>query len=156
MINFNSLPTERPNSMIPEGRYIAVVEAAEMKAAKDPQKPAYLSVRLGILDENNNRLGNVFDIFTESEASLQRYKLQRFLTALQLNLTSFELSDLTKIVVGKKLEADIKTEVQAGYSPRNVVDATTNEIYYQYVDLPFTASDSADTTSTPTGDTSEY
>lgn len=146
MINFDSLPKERPTQTIPAGRYTATVGSAEMKASKDPAKPPYLSIRLDIVDVNGNKLGGVFDIFTESEASLQRYKLQRFITALNLNIPSFELSDLTKIVVGKKLEVDLKIEQQEGYAPRTVVDATANEIYYPFEDYPFDAYDSADET----------
>ena len=157
MINFDSLPKERPNQTIPAGRYAATIDAAEMKPAKDPSKPPYLNVRLGIMDDAGNKLGSIFDIFTESEASLQRYKLQRFITALALNIPKFELSDLTKIIIGKKLEVDLKIEQQEGYAPRTVVDATANEIYYPYEDYPFYANDSADATpdSTATANTAE-
>ena len=122
---------------------------AEMKKAKDPAKPDYLSTRLDILDDKGNKLGSVFDILTESEAQLARYKLHRFLTALELKLTSFELKDLTKIIVGKKFKVDLKIENQEGYAARTVVDALTNEIYYPFntdADCPFDAVDSADTT----------
>ena len=146
MINFDSLPKERPGQIIPAGHYAATVDAAEMKASKDTSKPPYLSVRLGIIDVSGNKLGSVFDIFTESEATLQRYKLQRFITALKLNIPKFELSDLTKIIIGKKLEVDLKVEQQEGYAARTVVDVTTNEIYYPFEDYPFDAYDSADAT----------
>lgn len=157
MINFDSLPKERPNQTIPEGHYAATIEAAEMKPAKDPAKPPYLNVRLGIIDVSGNKLGSIFDIFTESKASLQRYKLQRFITALKLDIPKFELSDLTKIIIGKKIEVDLKIEQQEGYAPRTVVDATTNEIYYPFEDYPFDAYDSADATpdSSTTADTAE-
>jgi hypothetical protein len=156
-INFDSLPKERPNTTIPAGRYTAVIAAAEMKPNKDISKPNYLNLRLEIFDENNNKLGSIFDILTESEASLARYKLQRFITALELNIPSFELSDLPKVIIGKKFEVDLKIEQQEGYAARTVVDATTNEIYYPIVEYPFTASDSADSTpNSTTGDTSEY
>lgn len=155
MINFDSLPTERPGQAIPAGHYSATVEAAEMKPNKDPLKPAYLNVRLGIIDAAGNKLGSVFDIFTESEASLQRYKLQRFITALKLNIPKFELKDLTKIIIGKKLEVDLKIEQQEGYAPRTVVDATANEIYYPFEDCPFDAPDSADATSDSETDSSQ-
>lgn len=156
-INFDSLPKERPNQTIPAGRYAAVIASAEMKPSKDPSKPNYLNVRLEIMDDNGNKLGSVFDIFTESEASLVRYKLQRFITALELNIPSFELSDLPKIIIGKKLEVDLKVEQQEGYAPRTVVDATTNEIYYPFINYPFNAPDSADTTPNSTeGNDTEY
>lgn len=153
-INFDSLPSTKPNTTIPAGRYGAIIETAEMKQGADPNKPPYLNLRYGILDNTGNRLGAIFDIISESESSLVRYKLQRFITALALPLTTFELSDLTKIVVGKKLEVDLKVEQNEGYAPRTVVDALSNEIYYPYSDNPFVdnstenfnATDSADTT----------
>lgn len=145
-LNFNELPTEKPNSIIAAGRYVATIAAAEMKHAKDPSKPDYLNMRLDIFDNKNNKLGSVFDILTESAASLARYKLGRFLTALNLTLTNFELSDLVKLIVGKKLEVDLKIEETEGYAPRTVVDALSNEIYYNIGDdnLPFDAAASAE------------
>ena len=154
-INFDSLPTTKPTSTIPAGRYGAIIEAAEMKPSKDTSKPPYLSLRLGILDIDGNRIAGIYDIIAQSEAALVRYKLQRFITALNLPLTSFELSDLTKIVVGKKLDVDVKIEQNEGYAPRNVVDALSEEVYYPYTDMPFTASDSADKAETTTP-SSEY
>lgn len=157
MINFDSLPKTRPNQTIPAGHYTAIVATAEMKPSKDTTKPNYLSVRLDIVDMHGNKVGSVFDIFTESEASLVRYKLQRFITALKLSIPSFELSDLPKIIVNKKLEVDLKIEQQEGYAPRTVVDATSNEIYYPVDDYPFNATDSADSTPNTTNEgTDEY
>lgn len=148
MINFDSLPNSKPVQTIPTGTYTAIIAAAEMKKAKDPAKPDYLSTRLDILDDKGNKLGSVFDIITESEAPLARYKLQRFISALELKLTNFELKDLTKIIVGKKFKVDLKIENQEGYAARTVVDALTNEIYYAFSDddYPFDAVDSAETT----------
>ena len=150
MINFDSLPTTKPVQTIPEGRYTAVVASAEMKNSKDPDKPPYLNMRLDILDPKGNKLGSVFDILSESPAQLVRYKLHRFITALGLTLTNFELKDLTKIIVNKMLEVDLKIEQQEGYAARTVVDALTNEIYYPFTGCPFDAVDSAD--ATPTSD----
>lgn len=148
MINFDSLPNTKPVQTIPAGTYTAVVATAEMKKAKDPAKPDYLNMRLEILDDKGNKLGSIFDILTESEASLARYKLKRFITALDLKLTNFELKDLTKIIVGKTFKVDLKIESQEGYASRTVVDALSNKIYYALSDTeyPFDAVDSADTT----------
>lgn len=149
MINFDSLPTSKPVQTIPAGTYTAVIASAEMKKAKDPAKPDYLNTRLEILDDKGNKLGSIFDIITESEAQLARYKLKRFISALELKLTNFELKDLTKIIVGKKFKVDLKIETQEGYADRTVVDALTNEIYYPLsddTDYPFDAVDSAETT----------
>ena len=49
-LNFNELPTTKPNTTIPAGRYTAVVASAEMRKAKDPNKPDYLRMRLDIFD----------------------------------------------------------------------------------------------------------
>lgn len=158
-LNFNELPTEKPNTTISGGRYKATIASAEMRQAKDPSKPAYLNLRLDIFDNKNNKLGSVFDILTESEASLARYKLGRFLHALNLTLTNFELSDLTKLVVGKSFEVDLKVEENEGYAPRTVVDALSNEIYYSIGenDVPFDLSDSAESdTENSTSPDEEY
>ena len=158
-LNFNELPTEKPNTTISGGRYKATVASAEMRHAKDTSKPDYLNLRLDIFDKKNNKLGSVFDIITESEASLARYKLGRFLHALNLTLTNFELSDLTKLVVGKSFEVDLKVEENEGYAPRTVVDALSNEIYYNIGedDVPFDLSDSAESdTENSTSPDEEY
>lgn len=164
MLNFDSLPTQRPNAILPAGKYKAVIATAEMKQPNDPNKPKYLNLRLDLFDDvKGSKLGSVFDIITESSAGLARYKLGRFLTALNLKLTNFELSDLVKIVPNKSMFVDIKIESSEQFGDRNVVDAMSNEIYYPYTapepsfndmvpgaddDLPFDASDSAESETT--------
>ena len=60
-----------------------------------------------------------------------RYKLQRFITALEIPLSgTFELKDLCKIIPGKNFVVDIMREEREGQRPQGVVDIFTNEIYY--------------------------
>ena len=67
----------------------------------------------------------------ESEKEFLRYKLQRFLTALNLNLSgTFELKDLCKLVNGKKFIVDVTVEDNAQYGKRNTVNSFEHEIYY--------------------------
>jgi hypothetical protein len=75
--------------------------------------------------------GKLFDLQMESEKEFLRYKLQRFLTALNLNLSgTFEMKDLCKLVNGKKLIVDVTVEDNAQYGKRNTVNSFEHEIYY--------------------------
>ena len=136
MINFNSLPINKPNSLPEPGAYYATIENAEMRNSSDPSKPAYLSLRLALADKNGRSCGNVYDILSESNKDLVRYKLSRFLISLNLtNLGNFELVDLIKIIKGKKLIVDVKQEdANNGYPAKAVVDAFRGEIYYPLSD----------------------
>lgn len=129
-INFNALPSESPNMLPEKGTYFATIESAEMKAPKDPTKPQYLNLKLGLKDNMGQSKGKIYDIIAESEHNIVRYKLQRFIKALELPITGeFELADLAKIVTGKKLIVDITIDEKS--EPRKaVVDVFSNAIFY--------------------------
>jgi len=134
MINFNALPGKKPVTEVQKGCYIATIEAAEMKPVKDASsgKPPYLNMRLALADSSGRSYGKVFDIISESEQELARFKLRRFIEALAIPITgNFELRDLPKIIVGKQMLVDIAPEkrdgVLTGYS---TVDISSGDIYY--------------------------
>lgn len=130
-INFNALPSDKPNAIPPKGPYYATIEKAEMKPPKDTSKPPYLNLVLALKDAAGKSAGKVFDIISESDHELVRYKLQRFITALEIPITgNFELKDLCKIVQSKQLIVDITKEEKEGQAPRAVVDLFTGEVYY--------------------------
>jgi hypothetical protein len=90
-----------------------------------------------ITNKEGKSCGKIFDILSESEKDLIRYKIQRFITALNIPITgSFELKDLTKIVVGKKLILNVtiddpkKKDPNSPYSAKAVVDVFKGMIYY--------------------------
>lgn len=118
MINFNSLPTDKPNALPENGTYYATIESAEMKQGKDPTKPPYLNIALSLRDKNGKSCGKIFDIISESDKELVQYKLARFIIALDLaKLGSFELVDLVKIIKNKQLIVDVKQEeAREGYT----------------------------------------
>lgn len=128
-INYDSLPSSKPQSTLPAGYYMATIVKAEMKKSTNTGAD-YLSLQY---DLNNGAgvTGKLFDIQMESEKEFLRYKLQRFLTALNLNLSgSFELRDLCKLVNGKKFIVDVTVEDNAQYGKRNAVNSFEHEIYY--------------------------
>lgn len=133
-INFDALPNNNPmGQTIPEGTYYATIDKAEMRAPKDdPSKPDYLNLQYSIKGADGKSYGKLFDIISESDHDIVRYKLQRFITALQLPITgTFQLKDLTKIIVNKQLIVDIKVDPgKNGYADKSVVDVFKNEIYY--------------------------
>ena len=130
-INFDSLPNNKPFSVPPAGSYYATIESAEMKQGKDTSKPMYLNLRLKLKDKEGKSAGTIFDILTESEAPLVKYKLKRFLIAIGVTFSGdFELRDLAKVCVGKEIIVDTKIEKGLNDQERAVVDATTNEVYY--------------------------
>lgn len=130
-INFDSLPNNKPYSVPSAGSYYATIESAEMKQGKDTSKPMYLNLRLKLKDKEGKSAGTIFDILTESEAPLVKYKLKRFLIAIGVTFSGdFELKDLAKVCVGKEIIVDTKIEKGLNDQERAVVDATTNEVYY--------------------------
>ncbi len=142
-INFDELPEEKTGGFtLPEpGNYKATIKKAEMRTPKNGGKD-YLNLQLAL--ENS---GNIFDIITESPADLARYKLKRFLKALNLDFSgaAFELKDLVKLVVGKQFFVDVKIESSEQYGDKAIVDALTGEIYYPLeevaeADIPFDTS----------------
>ena len=73
-------------------------------------------------------------MITTSDSDYSRYKLKRFIEALELPIKgSFELKDLTKMVQGKKLRVDVAID-DRGDQPKAVVDIFTNEIFYPLED----------------------
>lgn len=128
-INFNSLPSTKPQNTVPNGFYQATIIKAEMKRSNTSGNP-YLSLQYDLTD-GKGTTGKLFDLQMESEKEFLRYKLQRFLNALQLNLQgTFELKDLCKLVVGKKIIVDVTTEDNAQYGARNAVNSFEHEVYY--------------------------
>lgn len=132
MINFNSLPADKPASLPENGTYYATIDSAEMKKGKDTTKPAYLNISLLLKNKEGKSCGKIFDIISESDKELVQYKLARFIKALGLEqLGVFELADLVKIVKNKQLIVDVKQEeAQNGYPAKAVVDVFAGEIYY--------------------------
>lgn len=128
-INYDALPSTKPQNTLPAGYYMATIVKAEMKRSTNTGAE-YLSLQY---DLNNGAgvTGKLFDLQMESEKEFLRYKLQRFLTALNLNLSgSFELKDLCKLVNGKKLIVDVSVEDNTQYGKRNTVNSFEHEIYY--------------------------
>ena len=177
-INFDKLPDNSP-SMLPEkGTYFATIEQAAMKAVKDATsgKPDYLNLKLSLKNKEGKAVGTIWDMITESDHDLLRYKLKRFIQALELPITgSFELKDLAKVVQGKSLIVDVTHDTRDKDRPaKAVVDIFTNEVFYPLTDasiifegitedddLPFSIDepDAADATSlaaTAPPDESEY
>ena len=132
-IAFDDLPTNKPTNVIKKGSYYATIEVAEMRQPKDPTKPLYLNLLLALKDGSGKSVGKIYDILTETDKPLLKYKLSRFIKALKLEntLTTFELSDLCKIIKNKELIVDVIPEKQNNEETgRTVVDVFTNEIYY--------------------------
>lgn len=135
------------------GTYFGIIEKAEMKAPKDPNKPDYLNLTIALQDKTGKACGKIFDILSESDKDLIRYKIMRFITALNIPITgAFDLKDLTKIVTGKKLIVDItiddpkKKDPDSAYPAKAVVDVFTGMIYY-----PLSEASTIFGTAAPTG-----
>lgn len=132
-INFNELPNSNPGGgyNIPKGTYFALIEKAEMRTpkAKDDGsigKP-YLNLQLSITTPDGKSVGKLFDIISESNHELVRYKLRRFIEALELPITGdFELRDLPKVIINKKFIVDIAPDKQG----KAAVDVFSGDIYY--------------------------
>ncbi len=129
-INFSALPNSSPNNIPDKGTYIGKIEVAEMKQGKDPAKPKYLNIRYGLRTKDGVSAGKFFDIMTNSDHDLVRFKLRRFIEALELGITGdFKLEDLTKVLVGKEIILEITHDTK-GENPKAVIDVFSNEIFY--------------------------
>lgn len=141
MINFNELPNSKPAGFttIPKGRYLGTIEKAEMRLGKDASKPPYLSIQWGLV-KDGKPMGKFFDLITEpGDAEIPRYKLKRFIQALELPITgNFTLADLAKMVPNKSAFIDITVD-EKSEPARNQVDVFTGEIYYSVNDANVTA-----------------
>lgn len=148
-INFDALPTDKPNVLPEKGTYIATIEKAEMRNPRDTSKPAYLSLTYALKDTSGKSAGKLFDGIYESDHDLMRYKLMRFITALEIPLTgNFELKDLCKVIQNKTFIVDVTKEEKEGQQPKAVVDIFTNQIYYPMSEASEIFGDS--TSATPT------
>ena len=126
-INLNELPCTKPVTVLPKGFYMATILKAEMKISKTGNP--YLSLQYD-LNDGASKTGKLFDLQMESEKEFLRYKLQRFINALQLNLAgSFEMKDLCKLVTGKKLIVDVTSE-DSDRGEQNTINSFEHEIYY--------------------------
>jgi len=90
----------------------------------------------------------------DSEKEFLRYKLQRFLTALRLDLKgTFELKDLCKLINNKQLIVDVAIEdAKDGNPERNTINSFDHEIYYpinEWVALVGATSEPNDAVPTP-------
>lgn len=142
-INFDALPNSAPLNMPPKGTYYATIDKAEMKAPKDPAKPKYLNMQLALKTQEGKNAGKIFDMLFDSNHEVVRYKLRRFIEALELPIAgAFELSDLCKIVTGKQFIVDITKDEKAN-PPKAVVDVFTNQIYYPLSEASAIFGDSA-------------
>lgn len=155
MINFNSLPINKPTNLPESGTYYATIDSAEMRQSKDPLKPPYLNICLALKDRQGRACGKIYDILVESDKELIQYKIARFLIALGLEqLGSFELTDLIKVIKNKQLIVDVKQEeAKDGFPAKAVVDVFSGSIYYPISDastifgsntdeIPFTVNES--------------
>lgn len=129
-INYDSLPSTKPSNVLAKGFYQATIIKAEMRKSRNTGVD-YLSIQYD-LNNGKENVGKLYDMQFDSEKEFLRYKLQRFLTALRLDLKgSFELKDLCKLVNGKRLIVDITIEdARDGNPERNTVNSFENEIYY--------------------------
>lgn len=133
MMNFDSLPKDRPggsggNTVLEKGRYPAVVKSASIK--NGPSGDYFQAVLQVTAPDGSTML--VFDNFFNSDKPLPQYKLGQFLRSINCILSgNFEMKDLVKIVVNKRLEVVLKVEPATDkYAAKNVADAFDDMIYY--------------------------
>lgn len=140
-INFDSLPTEKPFALPPEGFYKAKIIKAEMRAAKNEALPPELNMTYALTNAAGKKCGNMFDTLRESDKPAQLYKISRFVKALGLELSgSIELKDLAKLVVNKELVVDLEhnkyTSSKTGKEMANAqVALFREECYYPIEDF---------------------
>ena len=133
-LNFNDLPTSKPNGDSPssnvfeKGIYPGIAKRAEMRTSKAGSD--YLVVQIAITNERGQTT-TIFDNFFDTDKPLPRFKLAQFLRAIgTIPSGNFELKDLVKVINNRPLSVALKIEKSDGYPDKNVVDAFDTEIYY--------------------------
>jgi hypothetical protein len=129
-INFQNLPSSAPNTLPDKGIYIYEIESAQMKKSANND---YLEIKAKLSKRDGKKVATIFDRIFDIDSDIPRYKLRQFIIALGLPIVGdFQLSDLTKMIVGKKVLADITHEKSKDpkYSDKAVVDVFSSEIYY--------------------------
>lgn len=115
MINFNALPSDKPNqNKVEEGRYTATVYDAKMIASKSTPGTEYLNVSFKL-----DKGGFVNENYFDSDKPFLQYKLGRLLKACDIKLAGEgSLKDIAKVIKGKKI----------------ILDATVNDKGYGALD----------------------
>ena len=135
-INFDTLPKENPFGLPDPGLYIAEIKEATTKACKDATKPDYLNMRYSITTPEGKSGGSMYDIISESDSQVVLYKIARFCRACGMPLQgSIELSDLAKVVTGKKILVDVKIDDSVPKYTKAVVDVFNREAYWKLDEL---------------------
>ena len=129
-INFQNLPTKSPNSLPEKGVYIYTIENAQMR--KSPNNE-YLEIKAALSKGDGKKVATIFDRIMDIDSDIPRYKLRQFIQALNLPIVGeFQLSDLTKMIIGKRILADITHEKSRDpqYPDKAIVDPFSAEVYY--------------------------
>ena len=105
-INFQELPKTAPNALPAAGVYRYRIVAAQMRQGANYP---YLEVKAEIYHPvSGEKVYTLYDRLFDTPQNLPRYKLGRFIKALELPITGeFYLADLTKMIVGKEIYADL-------------------------------------------------
>jgi hypothetical protein len=143
MINFDRLPNSNPSGSfyVPDGKYHAIVEKAEMRQPKDPVKPMYLSLTWKVFDQNNKVLGFMFDNLVESESPYVLFKIKSFIEATGLNMgNEFELKDLAKVCKGKHCILTLIKDRNA-QDDRSVINIFAAHPYDKFIASPVDVED---------------
>lgn len=130
-INFQNLPTMAPNSLPPKGIYLYTIASAQMRKAGSGND--YLEIKAELGKSDGRKVATIFDRIMDIDSDIPRYKLRQFIQALNLPITGeFQLSDIPKMVVGKKILADITHEKskEPQYPDKAIVDPFSAEVYY--------------------------
>lgn len=129
-INFQNLPSAAPNALPDKGVYMYEIESAQMRQSANNE---YLEIKAKLSKGDGKKIATIFDRIFDIDSDIPRYKLRQFIVALGLPITGdFQLSDLTKMIVGKKILADITHEKSKDpkYPDKAVVDAFSASVYY--------------------------
>jgi hypothetical protein len=129
-INFQNLPTKAPNSLPDKGVYIYTIENAQMRRSTNNE---YLEIKASLSKGDGKKVATIFDRIMDIDSDIPRYKLRQFIQALNLPIVGeFQLSDLTKMVIGKRILADITHEKSKDpqYPDKAIVDPFSAEVYY--------------------------
>ena len=133
MFKYSDFPESNPAKTPTPGTYYAVITGAEVRESQNTFK-LYLNIAYTLFDKMGNNRGIMYDVLTDSDKEIPRYKLKRFIDAIGAEFKEeFDFTDLKNAAESKAIILTAKIS-KTSDTPRLEVDVFKDDIYYPLSD----------------------
>lgn len=132
-MKFGDMKKVSLTTTLDDGTYIGKIVKVTREGAGSNGK--YCQLQIDLFSENNKRLGAIFETISESETNISIKKASRLVRALNMPFKDTEDFTIEKFisrlknVVNNTFKIDVTTQMQSGYSPRNIADINYGVFY---------------------------